>query len=232
MSQHPCPWVAGKFLGLPACSSNRVEWHLTIKGLLSLRGAVTLSPSKADTSNTWFKSELQFLDAIQEISWSSAGTSLSKGQTSTLFIWLLRWLARLSGWRGFFGKGRMSGLMQLQGDWIGNSTGSLRSGQKAVAVTKQLGKLYCWRELMLSTKALHNSVPVKSNFALKNVCLRENLAKDREENGCKTFIPVFFSVCLFQHKFSPYARFPPERKTVCMHSLSSVVLVGIPLYMF
>lgn len=43
---------------------------------------MTLSPSKADTSNTWLKSELQFLDAVQEISWSSAGTSLDKGQTS------------------------------------------------------------------------------------------------------------------------------------------------------
>lgn len=49
---------------------------------------------------------------------------------------------------------------------IGSFTGSLRSGQKAVAVTKQLGKLYCWRELMLSTKTLHYCVPVKSSFAL------------------------------------------------------------------
>lgn len=162
----PLPWVAGKFLRLPAHSSNRVEWHLTIKNLLSLRGAVTLSPNKADTSNTWFKSELQFLDTIQENSWSSAGTSLGKEQTFTLFIWLFRWLARLSGWRSFFGKGKMSGLMQLQEDSIGSFTDGSRSGQKAVAVTKQLGKLYCWRELMLSTKALHCCVSVKSNFTL------------------------------------------------------------------
>lgn len=133
---------------------------------MSLQGAVTLSPSKADISYTWFKSELHFLDTIQEISWSSAGTSLDKGQTSTLFIWLFRWLARLSGWISLFGKGRMSGLMQLQGAWKGSFTGSLRSGQKAVAVTKKLGKLYCWREMMLNTKALHYCVPVKSNFAL------------------------------------------------------------------
>lgn len=60
------------------------------------------------------------------------------------------------------------------------------------------------------------------------MCLREKLAKGREENKCKTLIPACFSVCLFQHKFSPYARFPPERKMVCMRSLSSSLSTSCP----
>lgn len=219
VSQHTCPWVAGKFLGLPAHSSNRGEWHLNLKSLffcpymeqwlyLPAR-QIHLTPGLSQSCSFWMQSK-KFPGAVLAPVWI-------KGQTSILFIWLLRWLARLSGWRSLFGKGRMSGLMQLQGDWIGTFTGSLRSGQKAVAVTKQLGKLYCWSELMLSTKALHYCVPVKSNFALILCVWGKNWQRRGEENGCKTFIHACFSVCLFQHLFSPYARFPPERKTVCMH---------------
>lgn len=84
-----------------------------------------------------------------------------------------------------------------------------------MGLTKQLGKLHCWRELKLSTKALHYCVPVKSNFAL--ILCEGKIGKGENKMDIKHSY-MLVSLCLFQHMFSPYARFPPERKIVAIVS--------------
>lgn len=89
-----------------------------------------------------------------------------------------------------------------------------------------------WRELVSSTKALCCCVPAKSNFTLILCGWGKNWQRGEKKRDVKHSYVLISLSAFFSILFLLSAGFPPEWKTVCMHSLLSVVLVGIPLYIF
>ena len=89
-------------LSQPAHCHDRAERHWTLEILLSLQSHKEqwlYLPARQIELTLGLSQIWDFWTWSRKLSWSSAGTSLDEGQTFTLFIQVLGWLARLSGWR-------------------------------------------------------------------------------------------------------------------------------------
>lgn len=64
-----------------------------------------------------------------------------------------------------------------------------------MAIIKQLGKFYCWRELMLSTKAMHCCVPVRSSFALILCDTKGEKKMDVKHSYIFVSLFAYFNIC-------------------------------------